>query len=304
MQNWNKIKWFSDYEESIDTFNYASVPFLISDTEDKLILTKRNAEGKSLPFLYNFQKEELSILLASPTPLLNLGGVGEFDEDGVMPVCSVSIDRKIYLYYIGWNLAVSTPFRNAIGLAISDDEGKSFYKPFRGPVLDRSIHDPCFVASCCVIQDEGIYKMWYLSCDMWQMQDGKLNHKYNIKYATSSDAINWSRNGIVAIDYYWENEYAISVPRVLKEKGIYKMWYSYRGKGIINSYRIGYAESLDGIRWVRKDSEVNLNVSDTGADSDMLCYPFIFNNKDTKWMLYNGNGYGLTGFGIAELKHN
>jgi hypothetical protein len=31
----------------------------------------------------------------------------------------------------------------------------------------------------------------------------------------------------------------------------------------------------------------------------MICYPFVFDHAGSRFMLYNGNGYGKTGFGIA-----
>jgi len=103
----------------------------------------------------------------------------------------------------------------------------------------------------------------------------------------------------VCIDFKNEKEHAISRPCVLFEDKIYKMWYSYRGP---KTYRIGYAESPDGISWNRKDEEVGLDVSDSGWDSEMIEYPFIFTHKGTKHMLYNGNNYGESGFGIAILE--
>jgi hypothetical protein len=76
------------------------------------------------------------------------------------------------------------------------------------------------------------------------------------------------------------------------------MWFSHRGE----HYRIGYAESDDGIRWTRMDSEVGLTVSDSGWDSVGLCYPYVFDHKGTRFMLYNGNEYGKSGFGLAVLR--
>jgi hypothetical protein len=87
----------------------------------------------------------------------------------------------------------------------------------------------------------------------------------------------------------------MSRPFVIKENGIYKMWYSFRGE----SYRIGYAESLDALHWERKDSEVGITVSEEGWDSETVEYPFIFEHKSKRYMLYNGNQYGKTGFGLA-----
>jgi hypothetical protein len=76
------------------------------------------------------------------------------------------------------------------------------------------------------------------------------------------------------------------------------MWYSCRGK----SYRIGYAESEDGRQWQRLDALAGIDVSPSGWDSEMIEYPFVFDHNGQRYMLYNGNGYGKTGFGLAELE--
>jgi hypothetical protein len=79
------------------------------------------------------------------------------------------------------------------------------------------------------------------------------------------------------------------------------MWYCYRGGPAGDTYRIGFARSADGLKWHRLDEEVDLPPSDSGWDSDMVCYPFLFEHDGTLYMLYNGNGYGRTGFGLAAL---
>jgi len=119
-----------------------------------------------------------------------------------------------------------------------------------------------------------------------------------IKYAESDDAIHWDRKGIIALNFENESEYALSRPFVLKKDSLYRMWYSYRGE----SYRIGYAESEDSIKWTRKDRDGGIDVSESGWDSEMIEYPYVFEHKGERYMLYNGNGYGKTGIGIAVLE--
>ena len=99
-------------------------------------------------------------------------------------------------------------------------------------------------------------------------------------------------------------EYAISRPTVIKESfDKYKMWYSYRAQSNIKTYRIGYAESNDGKIWIRMDKKMkDFDVSKNGWDSEMICYPFVFNHKNKYYMLYNGNKYGKSGFGIAIME--
>ena len=76
------------------------------------------------------------------------------------------------------------------------------------------------------------------------------------------------------------------------------MWYSYK---VNSKYLIGYAESLDGVAWKRMDEEVGINLSIGGWDSEEIEYPHVFDHLDTRYMLYNGNNFGRTGFGIAKL---
>jgi hypothetical protein len=198
-------------------------------------------------------------------------------------------DPKL-LYYIGWNRAASVPFRNALGVAISRDGGETFEKFSRGPVLDRSVFDPCFVASACVLREGPRWRMWYLSCVAWDPR-----HRYHIKYAESDDGIAWRRNGHVCIDFKDASEYAISRPSVIRDGDLYRMWYSYRGE----SYRIGYAESEDGVHWARKDDEAGIDVSAEGWDAEMIEYPHVIRHRGRLYLFYNGNGYGETGIGLA-----
>ncbi len=236
------------------------------------------------------------ILELSSQPVLAPGQAGEFDDSGAMATWLTCRHGRRFLYYIGWNLGVSVPFRNSIGLAI-DDGRDGFVRYSPGPILDRSVHDPHFCASCCVLPGEDLWRMWYLSCTGWPLRDGKPQHRYHIKYAESRDGICWHRDGHVAIDFAGPAEYAISRPSVIRDADRWRMWYSYRGA----AYRIGYAESDDGLQWRRMDDQAGIDVSPGGWDSEMIEYPFVFDHAGERYMLYNGNGYGRTGFGLAVL---
>lgn len=244
------------------------------------------------------------ILKISKKPTLALGDLGCFDDCGAMPSYIVEYKGKKYMYYTGWTKQVTTPFSFFIGLAISKDQGRTYKKYSKAPVLGRNYYDPYLTASPFVIIENGIWRMWYVSGTKWEAWVKKSTtpkHYYHIKHALSRDGIHWETNNKACI-YYKKDEYAIARPIVYKEKGIYKMWYCYRGGS--NLYRAGYAESKDGLKWARKDQTVGIDVSKTGWDSDMICYPCVFEHKGKKYMLYNGNYYGKTGCGLAILKHD
>jgi len=300
---WRKLGRVFEPKASIPLLHsHASIPIPVQVDDDyyKILFSYRNKDQKSLiGWVLVDIKNPLQILDLSQSPLLDLGEPGFFDEDGTMASFLLNQGNRQLLYYIGWNLSLSVPFRNSLGLAVSVNRELKFKKYSTGPILDRSIYDPCFVASNCVLFDHNIFKMWYLSCIKWERQDDKFKHSYHIKYAESRDGIEWERRGVVAIDFVYENEYAISRPIVLKENNIYKMWYSYRGGPRSELYRIGYAESEDGIKWIRMDDKAGIDVSPSGWDDEMICYPYVFHHKGIRYMLYNGNGYGKTGFGIC-----
>lgn len=293
--------------EKLDKFwakSHSAVPFAdyIGNNEYKIYFSSRDKDNKSYTsfFVYNLEKNK--IIEISEKPVLEPGDLGEFDDSGAMGSSLLNIDSKKYMYYIGWNLGKTVPFRNSIGLAISNDNGITFKKFSNGPIIDRNYKEPHFVASNCVIKENNIFKMWYLSCVGWEKIGEEIRHKYHIKYAESKNGIDWIREGKVAIDFKNDYEYAISVPRVIKDDGIYKMWFTSRADKKNETYRIRYAESKDGINWIRKDDEVGIDVSEKGWDSEMICYPYVFDHKNKRYMLYNGNSYGKTGIGLAVLE--
>jgi hypothetical protein len=246
-----------------------------------------------------------------PEPILELGKIGTFDDCGIMPTWLLHHPNgEKWLYYIGWTIRNTIPYHNAIGLAISKD-GVHYEKKFTGPVISTIPTEPQFSGSCCVLHDEGIFKMWYLNCTEWIVVDGLAEPAYHIKYAESPDGIYWDRKGIVAIDYIDGKPSGISRPSVVKEvDGTYSMWYSFRGMydfrgaDAAESYRIGYATSVDGINWTRKDAEVGIKVSESGWDSEMIEYPMVFDFGEKRHLFYNGNHHGKTGFGWATLTEN
>ncbi len=233
---------------------------------------------------------------APPAAVLRPGDLGTFDDSGVTPACLVSDKGRRFLYYTGWTRGVTVPFYLSAGLAISEDEGQSFARLSRAPILERNGIDPFFAASPWVLIENGVWRMWYLSCVGWDLTP--LGPRHHIKYAESRDGIQWTRHGSVCIDFASPEEHAFGRPSVIRDPdGVYRMWYAVRG----DRYRIGRAESSDGLTWTRMDASVGIDVSPEGWDSEMVEYPAVFDAGCRRYMLYNGNGYGRSGMGLAVL---
>jgi predicted GH43/DUF377 family glycosyl hydrolase len=261
----------------------------------RIYFSTRDADNhSSVGYVEIDMREPFKVLAEAEKPVLTAGELAMFDDSGASIGCIVPVGEKHFLYYMGWHLTVRVPWQNAIGLAVSDDGGLSFRRHARFPVLPLDEVDPYTITYPWVMWDSGRFRMWYGSNIAWGPEKGDM--RCVIKYAESDDGLAWRRDGTVAIGFKDEREYAIVKPCVLKDADRYRMWFCARG----DVYRIYLAESDDGTAWTRHP-EPALDTSSGGWDSEMVGYPFVFDHDGGRYMLYAGNTYGRTGFGLAVL---
>ena len=122
-------------------------------------------------------------------------------------------------------IGVTVPYRNAVGLAASTDGGVTFNRVFEGPIVDRTRLEPYFCASPFAILDEGKWKLWYASATGFVVVNGEPEPVYQVKYAESLDGCEWVRDNVTCLEYQFDGE-ANARPCVIKENGVYRMWYA------------------------------------------------------------------------------
>ncbi len=256
-------------------------------------------------FDYDFK----NILKISETNVIELGGLGSFDEHGIFPFSPVWVNDKIYAYTCGWSRRVSVSVETSTGLAISQDKGNTYERYKVGPVLTSSIKEPMLVGDSFVLYENNTFHMWYIFGVKWTEANGvePPARVYKIAYARSSNGIDWIKNegNQIITDLIGEDE-CQALPTVVKLKDRYHMYFCYRYATDFRTnpnrgYRLGYAYSDDGINWTRSDETKGIDTSEGGWDSNMMAYPNIFKWGDKTYLLYNGNEFGKYGFGLAEL---
>ena len=261
---WRKL---GNWLPAIPGFTHAAMPFYF---EGDIYFSPRDSMGRSQ--IYRMPFNPRSLASGKPSEYLTHGERGAYDDYGAMVSWVKRDGPRVLCYFIGWNIPVNIPFRNSIGLAI--DGHKLF-----GPLLDRNLYDPYGVGSCCDGLD------YYLSVVGWETHDLRPRARYHIVHGHPH------RPAITFKDH--ATEWAIARPCVIGDD----MFYCYRG----DQYRIGYATQNEAGQWIRRDEEVGITVSESGFDSEAVCYPHVFQHDDSIYMLYNGNGYGKTGFGLAVM---
>jgi predicted GH43/DUF377 family glycosyl hydrolase len=226
-------------------------------------------------------------------PILSPGCLGCFDDNGVTPSCILDLGNgELAMYYIGWNPGSTVRMHLFGGMAISSDGGDTFERWSQAPILERCLTDPYLNTAPWVVKVNKEYRIYYVSGNSWVNKDLP---RYNIKMGYSKDGKNWIRGGHVCIDFKDNTESALARPYVIFEDNVWKMWFAHKGE----SYRLGYAESLDGIDWERQDEMAGISVSANGFDSEMVEYAAVVKHDGRHFMFYNGNNYGLDGIGLA-----
>jgi hypothetical protein len=236
----------------------------------------------------------------SKEPVITLGRPGTFDDNGVFPAHVARINNKIYLYYTGFQIGTKVRYFMFGGLAISEDNGQTFKKAKETPVLDRAQEGLYFRGGPCVLYEDHIFKLWYSSGSEWVNVGGKMRPTYDIRYQESTDGINCHISGALCLHFRPEVEHGLGRPQVIKHNNIYKMFYTRRTKDM--KYWMGYAESTDGLNWLRKDDEIGIEHAKSGWDSEMVYFPNVVQYEEKFYLFYNGNNFGETGFGYAELE--
>lgn len=278
------------------------VPFRVSEKVLRLYYSSRDDDDRMLPTHIDVELENPSnILYVHEQPLLNLGRIGTFDDSGVTFGSIVDLDGETRAYYTGWKRRrIYVTFELSIGYCSKYDPDSEFKRDFEGPILAQDRNHPFLAAGPFVFFDGGIFKMWYCSGTGWVITDGNPEPLYRIHYAESKDGISWDPLKEPVVDYKFDGE-VISAPWVIKSSTGYHMWYSTRGSGSKDEkkYSIGFAQSPDGKKWTRMDDQAGIGTSETGWDSQMICYPALYPYKDRIYMFYSGNNVGKGGMGYA-----
>lgn len=240
------------------------------------------------------------VLREAGEPALDVGTAGAFDDNGVFQTSIMKLpDGRLFMYYVGFELCHHIRYRLLTGLAASEDGGHSFRRVSNVPILERSTWEPHFRCGPFVRREHGKFRMWYVAGGAWELIEGKQMPIYDIRHLESSDGVHWPDTGQVVLPVEHAREHGFGRPYVLRDGAGYRMHYSVRKRAPAR-YRLGYATSDDGLAWQRRDDEIGLDVSPDGWDSDSVEYGAEIEAGGKTWLLYNGNDFGGTGFGVAE----
>ena len=275
-------------------------PMLLSEDKIRIYGGFRDSKGISrIGYVDVCSSNPAKVVGISEEPVLDLGRLGTFDDNGIMP-CEVYRDEKrVFLYYAGFQKVENIKFQAFTGLCESTDGGNSFERVKETPVMDRSPEGLFIRTIHSVIFEENKFKIWYVGGSDWVTKDDTQYAKYQIYYTESKDGINFNKQGTLCISLNEsKGEYRIGRPRVLKNDQFYEMTFTYsRLNGEVGS---GYAYSKDGLSWKREDKVFPL-IPYSEWNSQGINLPYTLQVGERFFLFHTGNENGKDGFGCSEI---
>lgn len=267
----------------------------VEDRHFHIFWSPRDESNRSWIFRTDafFENDVLEIEWISKTPVLRPGVFGSFDSDGVSG-SDVYIDQlgRTNLLYFGWQRLPCGSWINGIGHA-RGNLGGDLHRVHSGPLLARDVHDQFSVAYPYLVHRD---PRQILYSSYTKFNDPRLtdDYEYVVRRAlwdesdcSFSDRSNLELEKIPGVSAY-------SRPTMLQIGSENVVLCSVRG----SQYSIrGWV--IRGNKWIRA-SEYD---GDSLHDSNCMmatCYQFPFVIDGSAYLLYNGDNYGLTGFGLAK----
>lgn len=288
----------------IDKLNWAHnsalqpTPIVFED-KIRVYFGSRDVNGVSRVGFFDCSKSNPSEIISwSKNPVLDIGEDGSFDDNGVVPTTVFNVGKEIWMYYAGYQLVNKVRFLVFSGLAISNDNGETFVKYSKVPILERTTNETLFRVIHSIIKKNDKYIVWYGGGSSFIKDSFKTYPVYDIRTMQSADGINFPKSGDIVIQNETD-EYRLGRPYVVKLNDLYYMFFGASTKE--SPYRLQYATSIDLINWQRNKNDFGLFYDTDGYDSEMSAYPSVVDIDGNIWMFYNGNNYGYFGVGLAKL---
>ena len=280
------------------------VPIRISSSIYRIFFADRDNDNHSKIKYFDFCLNKRKIIYYNNLIIANSIN-SHYDMDGKIPSSILYFNNEYYLFYTGINAGKKFPYHNSIGVLKSKDL-QSFNLLTYDPIIpSNSIKKNHFNSAGNIFRYKNLFYLFYSSCDEWRVISNSNEPIYNIKLATSVDLREWNfqKNQIIRKGDDIGGAVNFSIVNInqffIAFSSIRKMTDYRINKN--SAYKIRSFQSKDLYNWDPLDIEYEDDSLESNWDNIMRCYPSAILHDNTIFIFFNGNGFGKSGIGLAEV---
>ena len=283
-------------------FTHAGVPTpaVITDSLVRVFFSARDDRGVARPFSIDGQVDTGGILWQNlQGPLLDTGGPGTFDHDGLLCCSVVQDDQSLLMYYAGFEHLISVPYRLTIGVATADAGDIQFQRPRGTPIIDRSPGLESTIGGPFVRRLRGdAFEMYFSAGRQWISRGQEKVPSYGIRYATSCDGYSFIIHEPTVLhpndEFYalgrswvhsWMGQEFLLFSRRSRQSGVYEQAYA----PIVGPGKVG--QPVKGLPGSGEDLEL--------PQDGFFAASFVLDQK--LWFLFNVGDLGRDGIHVLEV---
>jgi len=297
--SWRQLQWISSVDMGgFESTGHMTLPILLRLDSERVALFWSTRDRDNRSYILGadavFDSRSLEINWSSVYVALSPGEEGTFDCDGVS--CSdVRLDQSgnLEIFYFGWQRLPSFHWLNGIGVA-RGAFGSPLSRISAGPLLGRDVLDQ-FSVAYPFISRFSESELFYSTYTRFADPRTTSSFRYAVKRAEIQLDSGRVENRIEVDIEEVEGASAYSRPTIFSDGKNDILLCSVRG----THYEIrGWIRK--STRWVRAP-HLDGNSLRGPMSQDSTCYQFPFVAGTNCFILYNGDRYGATGFGLAKL---
>lgn len=244
----------------------------------------------------------LDVVGYSERPLIEDSLSGQFDQDGMTPLCVAKINHGVRLYYAGWQVDddPNIRYRLFIGALHGDFAANNFKKISSKPLIGPRSKDEHIRTGAFILPTPTGYHCWLATQKGMHGNNKKAVPSYDLEYLWSKDGLNWPDA---------QQTVFVHQPGKVTGYGRSAIWLnnSQMFEGLFpvrnwdGSYTdILYSTSEDGVKWAPLSRDGMAFCAEMTCDGQKsVSFPSIIHQDGRKLMFYNGNDFGREGLRLA-----
>jgi hypothetical protein len=279
------------------TYTSNPVAYHLHGSLFRIYFNSRDTMNRSEVWSVDFDLQAMQIVESSLKVQLDYRGkFPQYCQNGISLGSVFTLSNERFIGFMGWYVPHRKHWVGEIGrLRIDSEFNLELFDS--SPWIGISPDDPVSLSYPAVQEVKGGSDIWYGTTRTWDAGNGEMLHTLERSHLDHYGAITKTQ---AVVPYQLGEAQAFSRPSLINAGGVTLFSYSFRGNQ--NKYQIA-VRTMEAIGESVEFGEPSVfSPGQIAWENEMVEYPYMVQYQGKIFMLYNGNSFGKSGIGLAEIE--